>query len=84
MDQTNHFGKVFTPKCVLSCLLFNCFISYAILLGREKGKRRGSVAHAAERLTGFFFTTQNNQVYYIAGYICTLLFVLCLVQLGNR
>lgn len=52
--------------------------------GERKERGGGSVAHAAERLTGFFFTTQNNQVYYIAGYTCTLLFVLCLVQLGNR
>lgn len=52
--------------------------------GERKERGGGSVGHAAERLTGFFFTTQNNQVYYIAGYICTLLFVLCLVQLGNR
>ena len=54
MDQTNHFGKVFTPKCVLSCLLFNYFISYAILQGERKERGGGSVAHAAERLTGFF------------------------------
>ena len=65
--------QYYTPKCLISCSLSNCFFCRVSLLifykaGKAKRKEKRSACRRPIKHTGFF-TVQNNQLYNIAGYL---------------